>query len=189
MKHTATALTLTPVALALLAGCEGYLAPPAGLSALPPTAAPAVADGLHVIPDPMGTEVLTATHVTFALSNSFLRSESFQVQGKASGLLPGTFTARGSWDFGVDNWTFNEQFTVTSGSLRVSGKINANHLVVPQIGSNPAEDPDARMTFGRNPKFGPDAFDYTTKDGAEGRALVEIIKRDSFSEQLSNFTD
>lgn len=63
-------------------------------------------------------------------------SETFSVRGAATGPYPGTFTATGGWDAfarlpSIEVWSFNESFTITSGSSQISGTISGGADVYP----------------------------------------------------------
>jgi hypothetical protein len=173
MKHTARALTLTPVALALLSGCAGSTAAP--LQLLPPVYA---SDSRHPATDSLpDDEVLSATHVALkTVAGAPGWEVRFSVKGTASGPFAGTFSARGEWGtFSATGWSFRESFTIASGPVRIPGRLAATG------------DTLADFSFGRHARFGPLALEYTADEDARGSALVTTIKRDAFSETLDDF--
>jgi hypothetical protein len=183
MKHATKILTLTPVALALLAGCAGSAAAVPPVSS-PPVATQSVATGAH--------EVLTASQVTITNTNGLpLYTESFQVRGKASGPFVGSFIAKGSWQRGVDNVDFHETFTIITNSacsiclpFFVSGTIGGSIV----FGARHAHGGEPAFMIRAYDRFGPAHFSYTIEHGTGGPALVDIIRRSKFSETLSDFT-
>jgi hypothetical protein len=196
MKHVLRTLTFTPAVLALLAGCAGGAAslPPASSTpvAPPPVAAPLQMQQLNET----GTEVLTASQVTINSAQCQINcSASFKVQGTASGLLTGTFTAQGSWSYlGLGPnpaLTFSESFTVRAVNMPITGSIsNQGVQHIQGVATNPAEGRTVRYSFGPDAAFGPVAYDYrlgnlTTKDGA----FIDIIEGGAFREVLSGFTE
>ena len=97
---------------------------------------------------------------------------SFSAHGNATGPYPGTFTASGSWTVSCNrvlqcSWTFNETFTITSGSSTISGTAGTlgfygapgcavvNNLTVPY-----------------------------TSGSVSGNALINTIQKQHFSETL-----
>ena len=95
---------------------------------------------------------------------------SFSARGTATGVYPGTFVTTGNWytfSRPVLTWVFNESFTITSGSLQISGSIAAHGN-----GNGPSEC----LTFG------PADLKYSTT-GARGKVTVEI-GRQSFQATL-----
>jgi hypothetical protein len=203
MKHTAKALILTPVALALLAGCAH------GTASLPPISSPVADNAQQVTPslqarqvNQMGPEVLTATHVTITSYETggyqchphagacplliMPSSEAaFKVHGTASGSVAGTFTANGEWGSSFGAWRFSENFTIKSGSAQIPGKLEASgRSSCSRCDGSSAQGP--HVSFGRSAAFGPITLGYTADEDLKGRALV-AIKRSAFNETLSDF--
>ena len=190
MKHISRAHYVLSVcaAAAMLAGCGGATQFPN------PTAQTAVGNALtskavtspnSAMPERMGAnssgnEVLTgkaklikpchAIHGKHGKGGGW--STHFSAHGNATGPYPGTFTASGSWTVSCNrvlqcSWTFNETFTITSGSSTISGTAGTlgfygapgcavvNNLTVPY-----------------------------TSGSVSGNALINTIQKQHFSETL-----
>jgi hypothetical protein len=205
MKHAFKFSALTPIALALLAGCAQNTASLPPVTA-PPVAMQLVADATHRITDPsMGPEVLAATHVAIESTESgssgcahrgggvqpcmIMPSSweaSFKVKGTATGPIAGTFVANGNWRWNAGRWAFSESFTLKSGSAKIPGRIEADGTGrFASGGTNPAQGPP--LSFGQDATFGPFALSYAADEDVRGRAFIAIIKRTAFNETLSNF--
>jgi hypothetical protein len=85
---------------------------------------------------PLSGEVFNASDVSVKNTTcSYYNLETvFNATGKAKGPYPGTFTASGSWKHQHNlTWSFNESFTITSGTSTISGTIVWGWLGKPPI--------------------------------------------------------
>jgi hypothetical protein len=143
-------------AAAMLAGCGGSAQFPS------PIAAPRVEAGKLERPPSPSTERLKARKIgTFRSGcggDGFDEWCDFRARGKAKGPLPGPFTARCVWhEFSGQSgyyWTFKEHFTITSGTSKVIGLINA----------------------GGSGAFSlPGVYQYTTRNGYSGNVEIQSL--------------
>lgn len=158
----------------LLAGCGGS-------QGLTGQSATAKQDGYgRASSELSGSEVLTASQVRIhTIECGSVGDVSFRTQGKAEGLLPGSFTAKGRWDYRIFlGWGFRELFTITSGSSQVLGKVS-----IFSEGTSPP------MSCGHGAYFGPGTLYYKIHGEHKDQVLVNIIKRNDFSETLSDFRE
>jgi hypothetical protein len=168
------------VAITILAGCSGSAQLPNPIAQAPlgngriaddaaflKAAAPARSDLFST-----GSELLTGVNFRFHPKcphegpEPRSWSETFSASGTATGPYPGTFTGQGSWEAVAhlpqfEFWSFDESFTITSGTSQVSGTISAYASAYP--------GPDSCTGFG------PAVLQYTTKS-VQGNANVKVTK-------------
>ncbi|MGB8965121.1 MAG: hypothetical protein WCB99_05730 [Candidatus Cybelea sp.] len=100
-------------------------------------------------------------------------STTFSAHGNATGPYPGAFTASGSWEFFPtrffhQQWTFNETFTITSGSSTISGTAGNLGFYGAPFSCTVVENLTVPYTSG----------------SVSGNALINIIQKQDFSETL-----
>ncbi len=112
--------------IVLLAGCGGSQAANGALGAVPSIA---TASNATANPAP-ANEFLFAERKHIDIVEPFegdYQNVSFAVRGKAVGVIPGTFSAKGSWSvdevFQPRSWRFDESFTVTSTRGKFAGTV------------------------------------------------------------------
>ncbi len=101
----------------------------------------------------------------------------FHAQGRAKGPYTGTFIASGHWiftyEYPLEFWALAGDFTITSGSSKVSGTITGRGSLSPP-----------RAKGSRCKSFGPKHnLQYTSNHGS-GDAKIKIIQEGDFSETL-----
>jgi hypothetical protein len=174
MKHTAGALILTPLALALLAGCS------AGAGSLAtPYAAQQSASGLAWRVNAAGVQPLSLKGENFqgrartfsCLSELIGFGTNFHASGIAKGPISGTFTAQGDWGehqplFNDHSWSFEETFTIVSGTSSFSGSVSGS-----SNGSGPWHSHMSCTNFGSDHRL---SF---TLDSDSGRAKATVRRR------------
>jgi hypothetical protein len=138
----------------LLAGCGGQIGTPGAPIGVAPS------NDTSMRPAPIKTssllesEVLSGTY-SGTCTNSKLQ---FVAEGDAMGPLSGTFTAYGTWKVGKNEWEFQEQFRIKSGTRTVRGTVLGS-----QVGS-----------VGSGCDFFKDRMLYYFTHGEEGRIRAII---------------
>jgi hypothetical protein len=166
-------VALAPTFAALVvAGCGGSQAP----IGAPSTAAASWQRGS----DSTAAELLTAARVKLTLSGNCKFhpldvTYAFHTTGVAKGPVGGTFSAHGKATITQEyGWTFDESFTIKSGSQRITGTISS-------MGSG-----SGGPVAGCHPPaiIGPFSVSYST-NSASGQATVDAIKPYKFRESLT----
>jgi hypothetical protein len=123
---------------------------------------------------PLSGEVLTARNVQVTPSCPNIYA-TFTVAGKARGPYPGTFTASGLWHSIVGKVAyFSESFTITSGTITISGSITGSWEPLPPM-------PMTCHYFG--PADAGDGLKYSS-GSASGIVTTGRIKSGHLSEKL-----
>ena len=167
-------------AVLFLSGCGGSQAW-SGQSVLGQPAAAKQVGYNPTAPDFSSSEVLSASysriHASCYNGVIFLNVGSFRAQGNAAGPFPGTFTAEGGWydvnAFPYITYLFRESFSITSGRLKISGRVLSRRK------NNAMCPPGA--------EFGPATLNYRVHIGGHKcQVLISIIKGNDFSETFSD---
>src|SRR5579871_4457072 len=109
-------------AAALLAGCGGSQAQGAAWTPSQQNVTGVLANDSN---SELHGETFSASGGTFSCAKHADYSIShFATSGNASGPLPGSFSASGSWRLSSGTWSFQEKFEILSGSQTISGKID-----------------------------------------------------------------
>lgn len=118
---------LTVCVAAILAGCggpQGPIGPPAGGE----TPGSAASVPLTAMQEEMYSKHFDAGQCLHDGSHTTL---AFKAEGGAHGTFPGSFRTRGTissiiYSSQSSSWSFNERFTITSGSQTIKGTIQGN---------------------------------------------------------------
>jgi hypothetical protein len=115
--HHALSIGLTVL---FLAGCGGQIGTPgAPIGVAPSNDTPPMGPAALKASSLLNSEVLSGTY-SGTCTNSRLQ---FVAEGDAMGPVSGTFTAYGTWRVGKNEWEFQEQFRIKSGTRTMRGTV------------------------------------------------------------------
>jgi len=150
-------------AAALLAGCGGSQAQGAAWTPSQQNVTGVLANDSN---SELHGETFSASGGTFSCAKHADYSIShFATSGNASGPLPGSFSASGSWRLSSGTWSFQEKFEILSGSQTISGKIDKD-------GTGPGGSCDS---FGGNLPY------RTQNPKSKGHVAINILYESALS--------